>query len=88
MPVLSGNPALDVVIYISALRSFVVSRPAVLTHSACFKPTARQRKVLSVDIQPVMRVLHGWPRPTAGLLRDAENDVGDAYLGESWNIYG
>ena len=48
--------------------------------------SAGQRKVLSVDIQPIMRVLHRWPRPTAELLRDAEDNVGNAHLGESGDV--
>src|SRR5512145_2266913 len=58
----------------------------MLRHVAGFEPAARQPKVLSVDIQPVVRLFHRWSRPAAGLPRHAENNVGDAHLGESRNV--
>src|SRR5262249_28105956 len=67
-------------------RGFVIARPAMLWHPACFKPGARQGKILSVYIQAVMRVLHCRPGPAAGLLRHAKNNIRDAYLSESGDV--
>ena len=78
--------AIAAVLFVTYVLSLVFS---LVTHKDLFAgdaPAAGQRKVLSVDIEPVMRVFHRWPRPTAGLLRHAEDHVGDAYLGESGNV--